>query len=362
MTTQDGQAAPTWNRPIAWAAIVAVFLFMVWLLSGVLLPFVVALVVAYLIDPLVDRLERLGIPRVGGAAIVTIGFFAICALTIVLLAPVLQAQFLGLGERLAVVSRRLFELARPYLDEFFANAGHVDMQQLSGAGDAVRTALGWIARAIGGVLSGGLAVVNLLALVFITPVVVFYLVRDWQKVRAKIDDLLPRQHAETIRDILREIDARLAGFLRGQGLVCLFLAVFYAVGLTLADLSYGLLVGIMTGALSFIPYVGVFVGMATGMSIAVFQFASWIDVGIVLGVFLAGQFLEGNFVSPKLVGDRVGLHPVWMMLSIFAGGALFGFVGVLIAVPTAAALGVLLRFALQRYRQSPLYLGNDGPR
>jgi predicted PurR-regulated permease PerM len=141
----------------------------------------------------------------------------------------------------------------------------------------------------------------------------------------------------------------------------MFLVVFYATGLTLANLNYGLLVGLLTGLLSFIPYVGVFVGMATGMSIALFQFASWFDVGIVLGVFLLGQFIEGNFITPKLVGDRTGLHPVWMMLSIFAGGALFGFVGVLIALPVAAALGVLLRFAMKRYMESSLYLGKEPP-
>ncbi len=361
MTDPEAKRPFLWNHPVAWVTIVAGFGVVIYALSGVLLPFVVAAAIAYLIDPLVDRIVRIGIPRVGAAAIVTISFFAVSTTIVVLLAPVLQHQLVGLGDRLAVVSRQLFELARPYLNDIFEHVGAVDVQQLSGAGDAVRTALGWIARALGGVLSGGLAIVNMFALVFITPVVVFYLVRDWTLVQSKIDSWLPRRHADTIRGLLSEIDARLAGFLRGQALVCLFLAAFYAAGLTLVDLSYGLLVGILTGVLSFIPYVGVFVGMATGMSIAVFQFASWIDVGFVLAVFLLGQFLEGNFITPKLVGDRVGLHPVWMMLSIFAGGALFGFVGVLIAIPVAAALGVLLRFAMKRYMESSLYLGSDPP-
>ncbi len=349
----------SWNRIAAWAAIFGAFLLFVYLLSGVLLPFVVAAAVAYLIDPIVDRLERVGVPRVGGAAIVTIAFFAVATILAILLAPVLQHQIVGLGERLAVVIRQTVEIARPYVEELFAQFGPVDVQQFSGAGDAVRTALGWLARALGGVVSGGLAVVNVLALIFITPVVVFYLVRDWKQVEANIDAWLPRRHAPAIRGILNEIDERLAGFLRGQALVCLFLATFYAVGLTIADLSYGLLVGIMTGLLSFIPYVGAFVGMVTALAIAVFQFSSWIDVSGVVAVFVLGQFIEGNFVTPKLVGERVGLHPVWMLLAVFAGGALFGFVGVLIAIPVAAALGVLFRFAMGRYLQSSLYLGTE---
>ncbi|MBL8807720.1 MAG: AI-2E family transporter [Rhodospirillales bacterium] len=361
MNGQQPQIQPfSWNRIAAWVAIFAAFLLFVYLLSGVLLPFVVAAAIAYLIDPLVDRLEKIGVPRVGGAAIVTITFFAVAAIVLILLAPVLQHQIVGLGERLTVVVRQLVEIARPHVEELFAQVGPVDVQQFSGAGDAVRTAIGWIARAVGGVVSGGLAVVNVLALIFITPVVVFYLVRDWKHVETAIDEWLPRQHAVTIRGLLGEIDARLAGFLRGQALVCLFLATFYAIGLTIADLNYGLLVGIMTGLLSFIPYVGAFVGMVTAIVIAVFQFPTWLEVGGVLAVFVLGQFLEGNFVTPKLVGDRVGLHPVWMLLAVFAGGALFGFVGVLIAIPVAAALGVLFRFAMGRYRASSLYLGNDG--
>lgn len=349
----------SWNRIAAWVAIFAAFLLFIYVLSGVLLPFVVAAAIAYLIDPLVNRLERLGVPRVGGAAIVTITFFALTAILAILLAPILQHQIVGLAERLTVVARNLVEIARPHIEELFAQVGPVDVQQFSGAGDAVKTAIGWIARAVGGVVSGGLAVVNVLALIFITPVVVFYLVRDWKFVEVAIDEWLPRRHAKTIRAILAEIDDRLAGFLRGQALVCIFLATFYAIGLTIADLNYGLLVGIMTGLFSFIPYVGAFVGMVTAIAIAVFQFPSWIDVGGVIVVFALGQFLEGNFVTPKLVGERVGLHPVWMLLAVFAGGALLGFVGVLIAIPVAAALGVLGRFAMSRYLASSLYLGNE---
>jgi predicted PurR-regulated permease PerM len=349
-----------WGRLIAWIAILGAIGFAVYALSAVLLPFLVGLAVAYLLDPLVDRAEKAGVPRSFGAAFVTILFFVALGAAIALLAPVLQAQIFGLAERLAAVVRHGIEWARPYLEEILAQIGHVDPQQLSGAGDAARQVFGWLARALAGLLSGGLAIVNLLSLLFITPVVAFYLIRDWNQVVSKIDSWLPRDHADDLREIAKEIDARMAGFLRGQALVCLFLAVFYGAGLTLAGLNYGLLVGMMTGLLSFVPYVGMFAGMATGMAIAIYQFPEWLNVGLVLAVFLAGQAIEGSVVTPKLVGDRVGLHPVWMILAILAGASLFGFTGVLLAVPAAAAIGVLLRYALKRYLGSSLYRGGGG--
>ena len=347
------------GRLIAWLLILGAIGLAIYALSSVLLPFLVGLAVAYLLDPLVDRAEKAGVKRAYGAAIVTILFFVALGVAVALLAPVLQSQVFGLAERLAAVVRHGIEWARPYLEQILEQIGHVDPQQLSGAGDTARQVFGWLARAAAGVLSSGLAIVNLLSLLFITPVVAFYLIRDWNKVVARIDSWLPRDHAEDLREIVKEVDARMAGFLRGQALVCLFLAVFYALGLTLVGLNYGFLVGLLTGFMSFIPYVGMFVGMATGMAIAFYQFPDWLGVGLVLAVFLAGQAIEGNVVTPKLVGDRVGLHPVWMILAVLAGASLFGFTGVILAVPAAAAIGVLLRYALKRYLGSSLYLGRN---
>ncbi|MFN8759958.1 MAG: AI-2E family transporter [Tagaea sp.] len=355
--TESPQREFPWGRLVAWLLILGGIGIAIYALSAVLLPFLVGMAVAYLLDPAVDRAERAGVPRAIGAAGAPILFFVAVGVAVALLAPVLQTQLFGLAERLAVVVRHTVEWARPYIEDLLEQIGHVEPQQFSGAGDAARQVFGWLARAAGGVLSGGLAIVNLLSLLFITPVVSFYLIRDWNKVVSRIDSWLPRDHAEDLRDIAREVDARMAGFLRGQALVCLFLAVFYATGLTLAGLSYGLLVGLLTGLLSFVPYVGVTVGMATGLAIAFYQFPDWLDVGLVLAVFVAGQVLEGSVVTPKLVGDRVGLHPVWMILAILAGASLFGFTGVILAVPTAAAIGVLLRYGLKRYLASSLYLG-----
>ncbi|HYR64844.1 MAG TPA: AI-2E family transporter, partial [Reyranella sp.] len=210
----------------------------------------------------------------------------------------------------------------------------------------------------GGLARRGVALINLLALVFLTPVVTFYLLRDWAKVIAALDGALPLDHADTIRKLARESNAAIAGYVRGQALVCIALGTIYAVGLSLVGLQFGLIIGLIAGAISFIPFVGTFVGavMALGMALAQFP-PDWISVAKVAAVFLFGQMMEGNVLSPKLVGDRVGLHPVWIMFALLAGGSLFGFVGILIAVPTAAVIGVVVRHLLGRYRESGIYRG-----
>jgi predicted PurR-regulated permease PerM len=210
------------------------------------------------------------------------------------------------------------------------------------------------------VLTGSLVVVNILSLLFITPIVTFYMLRDWDVMVSKVNAWLPRQHAETIRIQLREIDRTLAGFVRGQATVCLALGTFYGVGLTAVGLDLGLIIGLGSGLVSFIPYLGTLSGFVIGVALAFAQAQDWHLPAMVAGVFIVGQVLEGNFLTPKLVGDKVGLHPVWVMFALLAGATLFGFVGVLLAVPVSAVIGVLVRFGLSRYLVSPLYKGNGG--
>jgi predicted PurR-regulated permease PerM len=348
------------RRLLLWSAIGLAIFGALWLLSPVLFPFLVGLAIAYLLDPLVDRVERWGIGRAAATSIIMAAFFVVLALIVVLLAPILYDQLQGLSNRALQAAEDLQELLRPYIQKYMQSPNAPDsgsQESLSMATQALR----WVGGFAGQVISGGLAIFNILSLVFITPVVGFYLLRDWERIVATVDLWLPRDHAPVIRKLLREIDGRLAGFLRGQALVCVLLGVFYAIGLTLVGLHYGLVIGLVTGLASFIPYIGMLVGAATGLAVAFFQFESWIGIAVVAGIFLAGQFIEGNFVSPILVGDRVGLHPVWLMLAVLAGGALLGFVGVLIAVPAAAAIAVLLRYALDRYLESPLYRGAPLP-
>jgi predicted PurR-regulated permease PerM len=221
--------------------------------------------------------------------------------------------------------------------------------------------VGWSTALLGRLISGGAALANLLSLLVITPVVAFYLLRDWDHLVERVDAWLPRHQAETIREQMREVDRMLAGFVRGQSSVCLLLGVFYAAGLTLAGLDFGLLIGLAAGLLTFIPYVGSAVGLVASVGMALVQFDDWTRVAVVAAIFLVGQVLEGNFLTPKLVGDRVGLHPVWVIFALLAGGLLFGLVGVLLALPVAAVVGVLIRFMLARYLDSDYYWG-DAPR
>jgi len=343
-------------RVASWLGLLAAAILILWLLSPVLLPFMLGVAIAYVLDPLVQRLEASGLARPVAAVSVILLFLIVVSVSIALLVPVLETQLAGLIQRLVEVVYDLANWARPMIQNL--QLGFGDVKDI-GAGDIAGRVLSWLGGAAAGLWSGGLALFHILSLVLITPIVAFYLLRDWPRIVAKVDGWLPRDHAETIREQLRLIDLRLAGFVRGQALVCLTLGIFYAIALTIAGLNYGLVVGLLTGLLIFIPFLGGALGFAISVTIALFQFDDWVRIAIVGAIFVVGQFSEAYIISPKLVGDRIGLHPVWLVLALLAGGALFGFVGVLIAVPVAATIGVLLRFALERYLASPLYRGSQ---
>ena len=350
------------GRWIFWIAAAAVFLLLLWLLNDILLPFVVGMVVAYFLDPVVARLQRARMSRTMATTLVTIVAVLVSVGVVMAILPPLFGQVQSLitsaPEYIVKAMGRIQPLIEPLrirlgLEPLSVHDLQAEATQWAGKGLA-------FAGGVAGVLAErGVAIINLLGLLFITPVVTFYLLRDWEKVIAAIDSALPLDHADTIRKLTRESNAAIAGYVRGQALVCLALGSFYGIGLTLVGLKFGLVIGLIAGAISFIPFVGTFVGavMALGMALAQFP-PEWIGVGKVAAVFLVGQTLEGNFLSPKLVGDRVGLHPVWIMFALLAGGSLFGFTGVLIAVPVAAVLGVIVRHFLARYRESDLYRGS----
>jgi predicted PurR-regulated permease PerM len=346
------------RQTLFWVAMLLLALMLTWVMSAILLPFVVGMAVAYFLDPAVDWLERWHLPRWLATATVIAAFFAVLALIVVLFFPLLQQQI----ENFIAVLPDLIEELRGKLDTLLtrlqldAGVAPQDVRSLQQAasGQATR-ALDWAAQLLGNLLHGGLALVNLLSLIFVTPVVAFYLLRDWDRMIARIDDWLPLRHATTIREQAREIDRTLSGFARGQALVCLMLGIFYAVGLTVVGLQFGLIIGLITGVLSFVPYVGTITGAVASITLALVQFDTYAGVFVVGAVYLVGQALEGYVFQPLLVGDRVGLHPVWMIFALLAGGTLFGFVGILLAVPVSAMIGVLCRFALGRYLASDLY-------
>jgi len=333
-----------------------------YLLRGVLLPFVAGLAIAYFLDPFCDRLERWRVGRTLATTIVMIGFGIVVLVVLLLLVPLIQSQIARLLGSLPDMIAGLQARAMPWLERAGAYLSPDQIANLKSsltgrAGDIIS----WIAGAFAAVLSSGLALVNILSLIFITPVVAFYMLRDWDRLVARIDGWLPRQHAPVIREQARLIDRTLAGYARGQATVCLILGTFYAAGLSLVGLDFGLVVGLLAGILSFIPYVGTIVGFVTSMGLALLQFSDPLWIGAVFVIFVIGQVIEGNVLTPLLVGDRIGLHPVWVIFALLAGGALFGFVGVLLGLPVAAVIGVLTRFSIDRYLQSPYYQGQAKP-
>jgi len=353
------------NQLRFWAVALAILIGGLWLFSEILLPFLAGLVLAYFLDPVADALERLGLPRLAATLIIVLASVVALILGLVLLLPLLGEQLVKLAESMpkyiAQLVERFNEFAPAWLKDMLAQS-KTDVG--ASAGDFAARAGSWLAAVLASIWSGGLALVNLVSLIIVTPVVAFYLLNDWDRMVARVDSWLPRAHADTIRDLARQMDAAMAGFIRGQGTVCLALGVFYAAALSFAGLSFGMLIGLVTGMLSFIPFVGAITGGVAAIGMALVQFwPDWLQIAIIAGIFALGQFIEGNFLSPKLVGDRIGLHPVWLMFALFAFGYLFGFVGLLMAVPLAAAAGVLIRFALAQYLSSPLYLsGGDAPK
>ncbi len=328
-----------------------------WLFSSILLPFVAAACIAYFLDPPTTRLTRLGVPRGLAAGIMVVGLLALVLLFALLLYPLLLAQIGLLVSRAPSYVVDIRDWAGEVVHSLQDRLGtaYVDEKLRDLVAGQAGVMLGWLVGALTRIVGSGFALFNVVSLAVVTPVVAFYLLRDWRRAVARIDSWLPRRYAGVLRAQAREVDRILSAWLRGQAICCVLLAGFYAVALTVVGLDLGLIVGMAAGLLSFIPYVGSITGMVTSIALALAQF-HWQGVAVVAGVFVLGQILEGYVIYPRFLGDRVELHAVWVIFALFAGGAVFGFLGVLLAVPVAAALGVLARFWLRRYLQSPLYL------
>ncbi len=343
---------------VFWVGALAVFVLLLWLLSEILLPFVAGLAIAYLLTPMTDRLTRMGLNRLVAALLLITLMVLTFVLLILLAAPLLGGQLNSFIENIPGYIKKLQALLSdpswPWLQKLLGSGLNSD----KGISDLVTQGVGWLTTFLKSLWSGGRALVSLFSLIVVTPVVAFYLIYDWHHMIDTVDSWVPVQNRDTVRQLAREIDAAIAGFVRGQTAVCLILGSFYAVALTLSGLNFGLLIGLISGLITFIPYVGSMTGLVLSLGVAVAQFwPDYYSILLVLSIFLFGQFLEGNVLSPKLVGESVGLHPVWLIFALLAFGYLFGFVGLLVAVPLAATIGVLARFALRRYLESSLYTG-----
>lgn len=344
-----------------WIAALACFILLLWLLADVLLPFITGMAIAYLLDPLVRRIQRLGINRqLAAVVLVAIVIIAIAGIFI-LIVPIIGEQLSAFIDKLPGYVTRLQTLIASSNQTWL---GKIIGERLPDAGKSVSgfmsQASGWLAAFLKSLWSGGKALISIISLLVVAPVVAFYLLLDWDRMIAAIDNWVPRLHQQTVRDLASQIDDAVSGFVRGQTLVGLILGAAYALCLIAIGLNFGFLIGVAAGILSFIPYVGTLTGLLLSVGVAVAQFwPDWTPVVLTIGVFAAGQAIEGNVLQPYLVGRTVGLHPVWLMFALLAFGYLFGFIGLLVAVPVAAAIGVLARFALKQYLASPIYTGED---
>jgi len=325
-------------------------------LGDVLLPFVLGGAIAYFLDPVADRLEEAGLSRALATTVITICSLLVFVIMLLAVVPTLVAQAISLVDTLPQLVRDLQTFVNTRFPSLMQPDGVVH-EALRSAGEFLQNKGPEIFQ---GALNSASSLLNVVMLLVIVPVVAFYLLLDWDRMVAEVDSLLPRDHAPTVRILAKQVDNTLASFVRGMGTVCLILGTYYAVALMLVGLQFGLVVGFIAGLVTFIPYLGALIGGALAIGLALFQFwGDWLSIGLVAAIFAIGQMIEGNVLTPKLVGKSVGLHPVWLLLALSIFGALFGFIGMLVAVPVAAAIGVLARFMATQYTTSKLYLGHS---
>lgn len=345
---------PVTTQIKAWGVASAALLLVLWALGDAMMPFLLGAAIAYFLNPIADRLQQLTGSRALAVTLIMLGVIVVFTALTLLVSPVLVEQAVALFDAAPDLARDLRAFLTERFPVFFDNGAAFD-QSLAALGDTIRDRGTDLLETV---VTSAASLVNLLIFLVIVPVIAFYLLYDWHRMITAIDDMLPREHAPVIRDLAAQIDRTLASFVRGMGTVCLILGTFYAIALMLVGLQFGLVVGAIAGLVTFIPYLGAIIGGVLAIGLALFQFwGDWVSIALVAGIFVSGQLVEGNLLTPKLVGSSVGLHPVWLIFALSVFGVLFGFVGLLVAVPLAAALGVLARFFLQQYKHSRLYLG-----
>ncbi len=344
------------SKKIIIATLFIALLFFMYMISSILLPFVMGIVIAYLLDPVTNKLTCKWIPRGLSAGIVLVAFFTIVVAVVMLLFPLLQTQSVAFAQKVPVYISAIWTKVEPIITSLKENAASKDIDlniqaSLSKhAEEIIKLAIGVFTK----IITSGVALFNVIGLVFITPVVAFYLLRDWKNFTSSSQGLIPSKYREQANEILTQIDGALAGWIRGQLTVCMVLALFYAVSLSIIGLDVAIAIGVFTGLMTAVPYVGWSLGAIAGIGVAFAQFGdNYVMILVVAGIFLLGQVIESNFLTPNLIGGNIDLHPVWMIFALLAGGALCGFIGFLVAVPLAAIIRVLvphfIKFIKQKY-------------
>jgi len=359
---RDLATIASFYRRLQWAAVSIGALWVVWLLAPILTPFALAALLGWLGDPLVDRLERRGLKR-NTAVILVFGVMTtVLVIALLVMVPLLEQQIMTLVHSLPAYRDWFVGTALPWVEKRtgLQILSWLDPERLfnlvrehwENAGGIAATVLGYVSRS-------GFALLGMLANLVLLPVLTFFFLRDWDLLVQRVGLLVPRDHYETVRTLAKDSDAVLGGFLRGQMLVMLILGVLYGIGLWAVGLDLGILIGIIGGLLTFVPYLGPATVVVLGGIASLVQFGDWQHLAGVAVVFTVGQIIESYWLTPKLVGDRIGLHPMAVIFSVMAGGSLFGFLGMLLALPVAAVANVLLHFAHGRYTQSRLYAGDQ---
>lgn len=345
------------DQAIFWLVVVAAIFVFVWVFNDVLLPFIVGIIIAYLLNPLMMRLGKSNIPRKPAAFLILILFGVSITVLALILIPPLYRETMDLAETAPKYIDSLWNRIQSYVEIVGRNVNEENLDE--NIRDAIKEnisgALGASTTLLGGLLNGGIALVGFLTFLVVTPLVAFFMLIEWQVITQWVYGLLPRHNYEATKELCDKIDYKIAGFIRGQLLVALTLGIIYAIALSIAGLRYGFLIGIVAGLLSIIPLFGSIVGLLAGVIVAWLQTGELSYVAIIAVIFMVGQFLEGNFISPKLIGNSVGLHPLWILFALLAGGTLFGIVGMLLAVPVTAAIGVITSAAIAQYKTSHYY-------
>lgn len=337
--------------------ITSFFLFgFIWIFNPVLLPFVLGIALAYLLDPAMEKLAGWKFPRWAAALTILSFFFVIILSILALVLPMIFRELQQLAEMSPDYADKAWTMIAPYAEWIQTRIGNSDLSSLE---NTLRNNIGNAFKIGGnlvtGLANGGQAVTGFLTTLVITPIVAFFMMKEWNVITTWLDDMLPRDNYDTIRSLLDKMNQKMSGFIRGQLSVALALALIYAIALTIAGLNFGFLVGFIAGLLSIIPMLGSTIGLLVSIVIAWFQMKSWGFVAIIAAIFLTGQFIEGNILTPRLLGKSVGLHPLWILFAVMAGGSLFGLTGMLLAVPVTAIAGVLLSFGIERYKDSAYY-------
>lgn len=349
-------AVPLKTQITFWSAATALFILFIWIFKSVLTPFVLGIVIAYLLNPLVKRFTTTGFKRTTSTILILLIFFVFAIGLVIFIAPIVAKESKDLITALPSYMDQIFALIAPYKDWIQANIG----------GDYVADAKTFLKENIskilsvsggiaGGIAAGGQAFLGALTTLVLAPLVAFFMMKEWPVITGWVEDLIPREHEKMIKGLILQIDLKLAGFIRGQLTIAVMLGIIYAIALTIAGLNYGFLIGLTAGFLSIIPLVGSTLGLIVSVAVAWFQAGDLDYVAVIAAIFIVGQLIEGNILSPKLLGDSVGLHPLWILFALMAGGSLFGILGMLLAVPVAAVVGVLISFAIGQYKKSALY-------